>query len=254
MTIRGGQPELLRGIIFDLFGTLIVPDRFEETNIAHLLEWAAVRGLPVSPDATQVVEEASTWMWQETRLTGRQVLRREALARAADQLGWRADEALLTEATRVFFTPEVGTVRAYPDAVTSLEALGQMGLRLGLISIASDHGLVEQVLHRTGLAPYLDPVVSSAAFGRVKPDPGIFRFVLERWGSPPEQCVMVGDTLDADIEGAQALGMRAILVTMDPNPNNARVADRIRPDATAATLEQAVQIIRTWTGHPEPGA
>jgi putative hydrolase of the HAD superfamily len=145
-------------------------------------------------------------------------------------------------------------VRAYPDALAALEALGKMGLRLGLISVASDHDLVERVLDRTGLAPYLDPVGSSAACGRVKPDPGIFQFVLQRWGSPPERCAMVGDTLGADVAGAQAVGMRAILVTMDPNPDNALVAGRIRPDATAATLEQVVQIIRTWTGHPAPGA
>jgi putative hydrolase of the HAD superfamily len=48
--------------------------------------------------------------------------------------------------------------------------------------------------------------------GRVKPHPTIFLAVLERLGAAPAEAAMVGDSLEDDLEGARALGMRAFLV------------------------------------------
>lgn len=261
MSIRPHASPLLHGAIFDLFGTLVRPlrphlsavgpnssDTFEEANTAGLLRWAAARGLPVPPEAAEVVREARRWMWAETAATGRQLLNRDAVARAAQRLGWPQDPGFVEEASWVFFQPEISMIGPYPDAAEVLAALRGLGLRLALVSNASDHRLVEAVLERTGLAAYLDPVVSSAGYGRIKPDPGIFRAVLNTWEVTPQQCVMVGDTLDADVGGAQALGMRAILVTMDANPHNAPLAEAIVPDATAASLTEAAEIIRRWMG------
>ncbi|HEV8338864.1 MAG TPA: HAD family hydrolase [bacterium] len=240
--------KLLRGVIFDLFGTLIIPDRFEEQNVAVLLAWAAGRGLTIGEEAAAVVAEARTWMWRESYRTGRQYLCTEAIGRAAEELGWPSDPAFLQAAVDAFFAPEVATAQAYPDAAPTLAGLFDAGYRLGLISNASDHGLIEGVMTGLGLAPFLDPIVSSAGFGRIKPDTGIFRFVLDAWGVPPEEAVMVGDTLDADVEGAQAIGLRTILTTMHPNPNNSRLADRVRPDATATSLEEVARIVAGWRG------
>ncbi len=250
MTIRRQDRPLLRGVIFDLFGTLIVPDRFEEKNVAALLAWAAGRGLPAGADAAQIVAEARAWMWRETYRTGRQYLSTEAVARAGEELGWPSDPTFLQAAVDAFFAPEVSTAQAYADALAALSALRHLGLRLGLISNASDDGLIDGVVARLGFAPFLDPVVSSAGFGRIKPDAAIYRFVLDAWGISAAEAVMVGDSLDADIEGAQALGLRAILVTMHPNPNNPRLADRVRPDATAAALVEVTEIIGRWIGRP----
>ncbi len=257
--IRPAVAPLLQGVIFDLFGTLIRPQRlsvsavgpdssdtFEDTNTAGLLRWAAARGLPTPENAAEVVRETRRRLWAETNATGRQLLNRDAMARTAAELAWPADEAFADEASGVFFQPEIAMAEAYPDATDVLSGLRTMNLRLGLISNASDHRLIEGVMVRTRLAPYFDPIVSSAGYGRIKPDPGIFHYVLERWDLPAERCVMVGDTLDADIGGAQALGMRAILVTMDPNPHNLELAEQFVPDASAASLREAAEVIRRW--------
>jgi len=250
MTIQRHDPKILRGVIFDLFGTLIVPDRFEERNVAALLAWAAARGLPAGEDAAGLVAEARAWMWRETYRTGRQYLSTEAVARAGEELGWPSDAAFLQAAVDAFFALEVETAQAYPDALPALTALREQAVRLGLISNASDYGLIDGVVRRLGFAPFLDPVVSSAGFGRIKPDPTIYRFVLDAWGIRPEEAAMVGDSLDADIEGAQAVGLRAILVTMSPNPNNPRLADRVRPEATADSLAAVVSIVKAWMQPP----
>jgi len=264
MTIRGHRAGFLRGVLWDLFGTLIRPERvgvsdiapdtsdtFEAINTAHLLRWAAARGLPTPPEAATIIREARRWMWAETYATGRQHLTREALARAGVELGWPQDPNFLEEASLAFFAAEVEMVRPFPEAAATLATLREMGLRQAIVSNASEHHLVTRAVERAGLGEFFDPVISSAGFGRIKPEPTIFHAVLDAWGLPPEQCAMVGDTLGADIAGAQAAGLRAILVTMDPNPTNVAVADRIHPDGTAASLAEVVPIIRWWSESPD---
>jgi putative hydrolase of the HAD superfamily len=68
------------------------------------------------------------------------------------------------------------------------------------------------VLDRCGLAPLLDGVVSSAEAGALKPDPAIFALALDLAGCEPEEALHVGDTVEEDVEGARAAGVRALLV------------------------------------------
>ena len=58
----------------------------------------------------------------------------------------------------------------------------------------------------------VDAWVSSGAHGKVKPSPTIFRAALDLLDVEPSAAVMVGDTVADDIEGARAVGMRAILI------------------------------------------
>src|SRR3972149_10251106 len=95
MIIRPKTAPLLQGVIFDLFGTLIRPQRlhvsavgpnssdaFEDVNTAGLLRWAAVRGLPIPPEAVEVVREARRWIWAETNAPGPRLLTPDPMARA----------------------------------------------------------------------------------------------------------------------------------------------------------------------------
>jgi putative hydrolase of the HAD superfamily len=58
----------------------------------------------------------------------------------------------------------------------------------------------------------VDAGISSFHHGHTKPHASIFRAVLDLLGVEPAEAVMVGDTIADDIEGARALGMRAILL------------------------------------------
>jgi putative hydrolase of the HAD superfamily len=96
----------------------------------------------------------------------------------------------------------------YDDALPALEALRGHGLLLGLVS-NTGRDLDEFVAHH-GLD--VDCAVGSRAHGKTKPHPTIFRAALERLEVDPGEAVMVGDTLEDDVEGARAVGIRAILV------------------------------------------
>jgi len=45
-----------------------------------------------------------------------------------------------------------------------------------------------------------------------KPNPGMYRVALQRLKAAPEETLVVGDRLETDIAGAQALGCRTALV------------------------------------------
>ena len=63
-------------------------------------------------------------------------------------------------------------------------------------------------------------VVTLAPAGARKPHPPIFRPTLERCGVGPARALVVGDTLDADVEGPVAYGMRAVHVWRDDAPGD----------------------------------
>ncbi len=96
----------------------------------------------------------------------------------------------------------------YDDALPVLDRLGEHGLLIGLLSNSS-RDLHEFVAHHSLRA---DAVLTSHAHGKTKPHESIFRAMLDLLGVGADEAVMVGDTVDDDIEGARAVGMQAVLL------------------------------------------
>ncbi len=96
----------------------------------------------------------------------------------------------------------------YDDALPVVRELRGRGLKLGLVSNTS-RDLGAFVRH-FGLE--VDGWTASGSYGKVKPSPLIFRAALELLGVRPAEAVMVGDSLEDDVAGARAVGMRAVLV------------------------------------------
>ena len=96
----------------------------------------------------------------------------------------------------------------YDDALPVLEELRRHDLKLGLVSNTGRDLGAFVTHHRLDV----DAAVSSGAHGKTKPHESIFRAVLERLAVEPRRAVMVGDSLEDDVEGARALGMRALLL------------------------------------------
>jgi HAD superfamily hydrolase (TIGR01549 family) len=133
-----------------------------------------------------------------------------------------------------------------PDAVPMLAELKDQGYRLGLISNAGDDDDVQVLVDQAQLRPYFDTIVTSAALGIRKPNPRIFHEVLAPWGIPPARAAMVGDTLGADVLGAQNAGIFSIWITRRADtPANRAHADTIQPDAILATLAELPPLLRS---------
>jgi HAD superfamily hydrolase (TIGR01509 family) len=100
-----------------------------------------------------------------------------------------------------------------PGIADALAELRALGLRLVVVSNAD--GTVERGLMRAGLHALLDEIVDSHLVGFEKPDPRIFAHALERSGAQPETTLHVGDLYAADVVGARAAGVHALL--LDPH-------------------------------------
>jgi HAD superfamily hydrolase (TIGR01662 family) len=121
------------------------------------------------------------------------------------------------------------------DAIHTLAAIRRGGYRLGAISNTSDDKNVQQLIDRWGLRGYFEQIVTSAGCGIRKPDPAIFRLALDHFRVRPRAAAMIGDTPEADIMGANGLGMYAIWITRRSEKTDPAPA---RPDAVVRTLEE----------------
>ena len=99
----------------------------------------------------------------------------------------------------------------YEDVLPVLELLREQGLKIGLVSNTSRD--LDAFVEHFSLP--VDAWVASGKHGKVKPDPTIFRVVLDALEVEPSAAVMVGDSWEDDVEGARALGMVAYLVDRD---------------------------------------
>ena len=100
-----------------------------------------------------------------------------------------------------------------PGVPRALARLRDAGVRLVVVSNAD--GTVEEGLTRAGLREHLHAVVDSQVVGFEKPDPRIFTHALGLFGSDPARTLHVGDFYAADVAGARAAGVHALL--LDPH-------------------------------------
>lgn len=125
------------------------------------------------------------------------------------------------------------------DTIPTLTELQKQGYLMGIISNAGDDDDVQHLIDKAQIRPYMDVIISSAAYGTRKPSPKIFHAALDKLGVQPSRAVMVGDKLEADILGAHNTGMFAIWITRRAETvtaDNHRIS--IQPDAVIDSLSE----------------
>ena len=98
----------------------------------------------------------------------------------------------------------------YDDVLPALEALAARGFRMVLTSNWDPR--LPGLLERMGLMRRFEALVYSAEVGFEKPHRAVFDSMLERLGLEASQVVHVGDRRLDDVEGAEAVGITALLV------------------------------------------
>jgi HAD superfamily hydrolase (TIGR01549 family) len=154
--------------------------------------------------------ESITRTWEPTPVND-DAIGQEIDRRICEKLGI-TDAAFLAElrlqARRAFHDPATYTV--YPEVYEILKALRRAVPRLGILSNWGWH--LPELCEQLGLASYFDFIVVSARVGCSKPNPCIFREMLRQAGTTPERTLHVGDSLSADVRGAQAVGVTGVLI------------------------------------------
>lgn len=101
----------------------------------------------------------------------------------------------------------------YPDVIPGLDALRDAGLRLAVVSNFT-HSL-PRILDELAIASRFETVVYSWRARVAKPDPRIYRMALDALGVAPAEAVMVGDSWEHDVAGAEAVGVRGYFLARD---------------------------------------
>jgi len=166
-------------------GIVLDPDRYEQAR------QTALRDLKRHPELDH---DEEIWIAFTERIVLGMGGEREAAHEVAVELtsGWTRHENFVL----------------YEDALPVLRRLRAAGLKIGVVS-NSARDVREFATHH---ALEIDAGISSFHHGKTKPHASIFRAVLELLEVEPADAAMVGDTVEDDIEGALAVGMRAVLV------------------------------------------
>ena len=159
---------------------------------------------------------------------------RPVLARAYEAAGYVPARALelADAARRLYVDPTVGWA-LFDDTLPALERLSEAGWTHAILSNHVPE--LRQIVAGLGLDDVVAVVSCSAETGYEKPHARAFASVLDRLR--PVEAWMVGDNVAADVLGAEAVGIPAVLVRR-PDPRAARYADSLA--GVERFLEEAV--------------
>ena len=244
----------IKGIFFDLYGTLLVyGDMKQAWNdwLATFYDQLTAQGLNSSRAAfSQACDgffNAAAPAGKDGHLT--ELERR--IQRLCAALDHQPDPASLRDIADRIAAAWQSHVSIDPEAMPVLMDLKQRNKTLGLVSNFDHPPHVRRILSENGWATVFDTIVISSEVGVKKPDPAIFAIALQRTGIAPGDAIYIGDTHD-DVAGAIAAGIRPIFITRTNNPTDTSALDfqhaDQQPDAfqsdfskNAATIIQNLQ-------------
>ncbi len=102
-------------------------------------------------------------------------------------------------------------VKLREDAVSFLRTCKEKGIPICLITDLTASVQFHKIV-AIGAEGLFDLIVTSEEAGVEKPDGAIFALALEKLGLPPEDVIMIGDDKRKDIDGAEAIGIKAYMV------------------------------------------
>ena len=207
--------KVIKAVFFDLFQTLVryEPPR-EELQARALGDF----GIKVAPETLlRPLAVADEYIYEEiarSSLSRRSKEEQMAVwvgyeSRLLAEAGIEADKPVvlgLLDKMRGFDMQMV----LYDDVLPALTDLKGRGLRLGLISNFDQD--ITALFDKLGLSPLLEVVVTSRDTGYNKPHPEIFKAALQRAGVDAAEAAYVGDQYRVDVEGANGVGMKGILL------------------------------------------
>jgi putative hydrolase of the HAD superfamily len=216
----------LKGIFFDLYGTLLVYGNMKQAwsdwlSIFYDLLKRLWLNLPKDAFALECdgffgkvapLGDENDLTELEWRI--KSLGRRLGLELNIDQLRPIADRIASAWQTHISIDP---------DTIPVLRALKQ-NKKIGLVSNFDHPQHVRNVLVQYGIDIFFDTIVISSEVGVKKPDPAIFSFALEQTGLLQNEVIYVGDT-DDDVAGAAAAGIQPIFIARPVNRTDSAALD-----------------------------
>jgi putative hydrolase of the HAD superfamily len=253
---KGCLMPAVKGIGFDLFGTLVLQERFSfDQCIDALYHSLVTSGFALEKGPfLQVYREVNRRLMDQATADGRETYNRLWVAGALEALGHAVSptDACVEAAVSAYFEPFIKSCRLIPDTYEMLASL-QGRYRTALVSNFTHPPAVEEILARVGIAHFFGETLISGQFGFRKPHPVVFAELQRRLCVDAAEIVFVGDELQADVIGAHKAGMRTVLMTYRqvlerPSPLGqflgiSEYTDGIRPDHVVENWSEFLAIL-----------
>jgi putative hydrolase of the HAD superfamily len=206
-----------KAVLFDMFDTLFMilkNHEFYEASLKRMYNFLASQGINMPYDK-----------FYQTYITERDVIYAAADKNCEDphfnlrvsntlkKLDYNYDTSspLVSAATEKFYLEFMNFVQIDQNAKPVLQTLyGKY--KLGLVSNFAIPECVLKLLQNENVDKLFDVIVVSGSINKRKPSPVIFNNALDSIGVNASEAVFVGDTPDADVAGAQGVGMKAVYI------------------------------------------
>jgi putative hydrolase of the HAD superfamily len=245
----------LKAVIFDMDDTLIDWSQrtqdwyeYERQHLGQVFDYIAREVHPVR--APEDFYEAARVLAREAWLEAERGLRAPNLgtvmSKALEQIGVPVNLIDAEACLRAYDWQPVGGVAVYPDVAEVLPILVARQVKIGLITNAyQPMWMRDRELEAFGLlAHFANCRLSAADVGYLKPHPTIFQTALGCLGVQSEEAVFIGDNPEADVAGAQSVGMKAVLRIGKRVPP--LISGLIIPDGAINSLHELLPLLDAW--------
>ncbi len=230
---------MIKAVLFDLYLTLIdVSGVNQEEQDKAAYNIIREFGYNLSFEEFKEVFKKVYDKWREFRQTALievnpRVWWQETLLKLGVTPNFKLLETILKERHKIFLKQ----IKLYDDVKTALKALREKSVLIGIMSNCSDANYAREELDYLGLSSYIDFFISSAEYGRRKPDINLFLHVLSSIPFAKEEIIMIGDDYKNDIEPWRRLGVKAYLINRKSGDSN---------DIIIHTLNELNNIIQSF--------
>jgi HAD superfamily hydrolase (TIGR01509 family) len=234
----------IKAVLFDMFDTLMLIEKdheFYRPSIRRMYNYLCSVGVDVPFERFEetYIHERDQ-LFAQADLTFEEPHFNVRVAATLRALGYCYDvkSPVVAEATSEFCEEFMKYVKIDPEAEATLKAL-KGKYRLGMVSNFAIPECVLKLLKEGGIDELFDVIVISGAVNRRKPHEEIFKSALKLMNLKATEAVFVGDTIDADIEGAKAVGMKAVYI--ERRVQNA--SKKYLPDVTIKRLSELPAVL-----------
>lgn len=191
------MPTPLRGLVFDLDGTLIDAAADLQSAVNSVLTAHGRREVSL-PEVKGMVGD------------GMRTLMRRAFAATGEALPEAAEATAMQDFIRAYQTQKATPDSLYPLTIETIEQFRAHGIKIGLCTNKLYLPTL-RILEDLNMTSLFAAVAGGDSFPMCKPHPGHLLGVIAALGVPPENCAMIGDSAN-DILAAQGAKVASIAV------------------------------------------
>lgn len=212
MTVTKLEEKGIKGLIFDLYNTLIEIKTDEDSINTYepVSKWLIYKGVKISAEDLRseynwLVKEAMEGRWEKyPEVNVHEVFTTICKAHAVLEIDAKVVGA---EASCAFRAGSLRHINVFPQ---SMRLLLELESYPKVVVSNGQRVFSEREMRYFGLYGKFNHVIFSSDFGHKKPDPRIFLEAAKLMGLEPEKVMSIGDNFDNDIVPSSRLGMKAM--------------------------------------------